>query len=132
VSALDVCDARTMGADAVLLIVAALDDVELTSLLSLARTLRLAPLVEVHDEAERDRARQKAGFLHAPETKGVSQGFALRAPIAGEVIESNAALKDDPSLVNQDPFGKGWLIKVKATAGMDKLMTAAEYDAKHS
>ena len=56
VSPLDVCDARTMGADAVLLIVAALDDAELASLLDLARSLRLAPLVEVHDEPELDRA----------------------------------------------------------------------------
>jgi indole-3-glycerol phosphate synthase len=56
VGALDVCDARAMGADAVLLIVAALDDGELTSLLELARDLELAPLVEVHDDAELDRA----------------------------------------------------------------------------
>jgi indole-3-glycerol phosphate synthase len=56
VSALDVCDARTMGADAVLLIVAALDDDELTLFLALARELALAALVEVHDEAELDRA----------------------------------------------------------------------------
>jgi indole-3-glycerol phosphate synthase len=56
VSPLDVCDARLMGADAVLLIVAALDDAELAELLALARTLALAPLVEVHDEPELDRA----------------------------------------------------------------------------
>ena len=56
VGPLDVCDARTMGADAVLLIVAALDDEELGTLLVLARSLGLAPLVEVHDEAELDRA----------------------------------------------------------------------------
>jgi indole-3-glycerol phosphate synthase len=56
VSALDVCDARTMGADAVLLIVAALDDAELTGLLALARSLELAALVEVHDGPELDRA----------------------------------------------------------------------------
>jgi len=56
VGPVDVCDARTMGADAVLLIVAALDDTELGSLLSLARELGLAPLVEVHDEPELDRA----------------------------------------------------------------------------
>jgi len=52
----DVCDARLMGADAVLLIVAALDDAALTDLLSLARDLALAPLVEVHDEPELERA----------------------------------------------------------------------------
>jgi indole-3-glycerol phosphate synthase len=56
VSPLDVCDARAMGADAVLLIVAALDDTELGSLLALARDLGLAPLVEVHDEEELARA----------------------------------------------------------------------------
>jgi indole-3-glycerol phosphate synthase len=56
VSPLDVCDARLMGADAVLLIVAALDDAELDGLLGLARQLALAPLVEVHDGRELDRA----------------------------------------------------------------------------
>jgi indole-3-glycerol phosphate synthase len=56
VGPLDVCDARIMGADAVLLIVAALADGELADLLSLARDLDLAPLVEVHDEPELDRA----------------------------------------------------------------------------
>ena len=56
VSALDICDARLMGADAVLLIVAALDDGELGSFLGLARDLGLAALVEVHDDTELDRA----------------------------------------------------------------------------
>ena len=57
VAPLDVCDARVMGADAVLLIVAALDDAELADRCrELARYLGLAPLVEVHDEAELDRA----------------------------------------------------------------------------
>jgi indole-3-glycerol phosphate synthase len=56
VSALDVCDARTMGADAVLLIVAALSDAELTAFLELARRCSLDALVEVHDELELKRA----------------------------------------------------------------------------
>lgn len=56
VAAVDVCDARIMGADAVLLIVAALDDHELTDLQALATELHLACLVECHDEAEIDRA----------------------------------------------------------------------------
>jgi indole-3-glycerol phosphate synthase len=56
VSALDVADARLMGADAVLLIAAALDDVELRDFLTLARELGLDALVEIHDEAELDRA----------------------------------------------------------------------------
>ncbi len=56
VSPLDVCDARAMGADAVLLIVAALDDGELNSLLHLSEQLALTALVEVHDELELGRA----------------------------------------------------------------------------
>jgi indole-3-glycerol phosphate synthase len=56
VDARDVCDARLMGADAVLLIVAALDDAELADLSALAIELGLDPLVETHDEAEVERA----------------------------------------------------------------------------
>jgi indole-3-glycerol phosphate synthase len=56
VDARDVVDARLMGADAVLLIVAALTDAELTRFRALAADLGLAALVEVHDEAELDRA----------------------------------------------------------------------------
>ena len=56
VSDADVCDARLMGADAVLLIVAALSDAELLGFSALARELALDALVEVHDEAELERA----------------------------------------------------------------------------
>ena len=56
VSPLDVCDARLMGADAVLLIVAALSDEELASFLGLSRRCSLTALVEVHDEIELQRA----------------------------------------------------------------------------
>jgi indole-3-glycerol phosphate synthase len=56
VSAADVADARLMGADAVLLIVAALDDAELRQFSALAEELSLTALVEVHDEAELERA----------------------------------------------------------------------------
>jgi indole-3-glycerol phosphate synthase len=56
VSARDVADARLLGADAVLLIAAALDDVELADFASLARDLGLDALVEVHDDTELERA----------------------------------------------------------------------------
>ncbi|HEY2427847.1 MAG TPA: indole-3-glycerol phosphate synthase TrpC, partial [Acidimicrobiales bacterium] len=56
VSRHDVCDARLMGADAVLLIVAALSDAELIDFVALAATLGMDALVEVHDEAELERA----------------------------------------------------------------------------
>jgi indole-3-glycerol phosphate synthase len=63
VSEADVCDARIMGADAVLLIVAALTDSELHTFLSLAARLGLAALVEVHDAVELDRALQSGATL---------------------------------------------------------------------
>jgi indole-3-glycerol phosphate synthase len=56
VGARDICDARIMGADCVLLIVAALDDEELKDLLSLTKELKMDALVETHDEAEVERA----------------------------------------------------------------------------
>ena len=56
VDARDVCDARLMGADAVLLIAAALDDAELTDFHALAAEVGLDALVEIHDEAELERA----------------------------------------------------------------------------
>ena len=63
VSAADVCDARIMGADAVLLIAAALDDVELADFHALAIDLGLDALVEIHDEAELEREGVEVGQL---------------------------------------------------------------------
>jgi glycine cleavage system H protein len=53
----------------------------------------------------------------------------LFLPVAGEVLEQNAALEEQPELVNQDPYGEGWLIKLKpaADANFDALLDAAAY-----
>jgi len=55
----------------------------------------------------------------------------LLMPIAGEVLEVNANLEDKPELVNSDPYGKGWIIKIQVSEGdsMDGLMNAEEYQA---
>jgi glycine cleavage system H protein len=58
-------------------------------------------------------------------TKSVGELF---APVNGEVVESNQAVVDDPTLVNSDPFGSGWLIKVRFTELPD-LMDAEQYQA---
>jgi glycine cleavage system H protein len=58
-------------------------------------------------------------------TKSVGELF---APVNGEVVESNQAVVDDPTLVNSDPFGAGWLIKVRFTELPD-LLTAEQYKA---
>ena len=53
----------------------------------------------------------------------------LYSPIGGEVAEVNGALEDSPQLVNQDPYGQGWMIKVrpKEPNELDKLMDAQQY-----
>ena len=43
----------------------------------------------------------------------------LFLPVAGEVLEQNEALADNPELVNQDPYGKGWLVKIKPNDAND-------------
>ena len=55
----------------------------------------------------------------------------LFMPIAGEVVEFNEAVEDDPSLVNSDPYGEGWLIKVKPdqVSELEGLLDAEAYTA---
>ena len=55
----------------------------------------------------------------------------LFMPVAGEVTEFNEAVDDDPALVNSDPYGEGWLIKVKVddASSLDGLMDAEGYKA---
>lgn len=53
----------------------------------------------------------------------------LYAPLAGEVVESNAALEDHPERVNQDPYGEGWMLRLKIADpdAVESLMDAAAY-----
>lgn len=61
--------------------------------------------------------------------KAVSELF---CPLAGEIVEINEALEGDPGLVNRDPYGDGWMIKLqlRSAADLDQLLTAADY-AQH-
>jgi glycine cleavage system H protein len=60
--------------------------------------------------------------------KSVSE---LYTPVEGEIIEGNSALDDDPSLINSDPFGAGWIVKLRLAGAADVsgLMTAEQYAA---
>ena len=58
-------------------------------------------------------------------TKSVGE---LYAPVDGEVVEANQAVIDQPDLVNSDPFGAGWMIKVRFAA-LPELLTADQYAA---
>ena len=51
------------------------------------------------------------------------------APVAGEVVALNDAVSDSPELINQDPFGAAWLIKLKGSFDTSALMDAAAYEA---
>ena len=54
----------------------------------------------------------------------------LFAPLAGQVVEVNGELADNPALVNQDPYGKGWMVKLrpKDAKDLEKLLSSADYE----
>ncbi|HEY7543921.1 MAG TPA: glycine cleavage system protein GcvH [Blastocatellia bacterium] len=66
-------------------------------------------------------------FGSVESVKAVSE---IYMPLGGEVSEVNAALADSPELVNEDPYGKGWMIEIKIAdpAEIDGLLSAAEYE----
>ncbi|HKN84793.1 MAG TPA: glycine cleavage system protein GcvH [Pyrinomonadaceae bacterium] len=66
-------------------------------------------------------------FGSVESVKAVSEVF---TPIAGVVVKINEALADEPETVNSDPYGEGWMIRLKmANPGVvDSLLTAAEYE----
>jgi glycine cleavage system H protein len=71
-------------------------------------------------------AHQPFGTIEA--VKAVSE---LYMPVAGEVVEVNGALDADPAVVNRDPYGEGWMVKVRTSASgaLDSLLDAAGYRA---
>ena len=69
---------------------------------------------------------RSAGCAEVESTKSVSE---IYAPLSGTVVEINAALEDAPELVNQDPYGEGWIFVVEMSdpAEVESLMGAAAY-----
>ena len=82
--------------------------------------------VENEKEGETIGANEVFGSIEAVKT--VSD---LCMPVTGEILEVNAALEDAPELVNNDPYGEGWMIKiaVKDVAELNDLMDAEAYAA---
>ena len=68
------------------------------------------------------------------EVESVKTTSDIYSAAPGEIIEVNKAVVDDPSLVNQDPYGKGWLAKVKVSdpAPLKSLMDAAAYGKQYA
>lgn len=82
--------------------------------------------VDVPTEGETVAAGEVFGSIEAVKTVAD-----LLMPVEGEVVELNAALEDQPELVNNDPYGEGWIIKVKMAdpAKVETLMDAAAYSS---
>jgi glycine cleavage system H protein len=70
-------------------------------------------------------------YAEIESVKAVSDVF---APLSGEIVEVNETLSQTPETVNQDPYGEGWLVKVKLTdpSETESLMNAADYRASVS
>ena len=85
----------------------------------------LGDIVYVDVDSLDDELDQEEVFGSIEAVKTVSDLF---MPIAGEVIEFNEALEDQPELVNTDPYGEGWIVKVKVTdKNEDNLLDAKAY-----
>ena len=82
--------------------------------------------VELPDVGDEVVQFEKMGEIES--VKAVSD---LYSPISGAVVERNEALADAPELVNDSPYGDGWLLRVRVSdsSEADKLMSAAEYEA---
>lgn len=86
----------------------------------------LGDIVFVELEAEDSEFDKDEVFGTVEAVKTVSELF---APVAGTILEVNESLEDDPELVNNDPYGQGWMVKFKLSDPdeLDSLMSADEY-----
>ena len=81
--------------------------------------------VEIETEGESLEAGDVFGTVEAVKT--VSDLF---MPLSGEVIEINDAIESNPEIVNTDPYGEGWMIKIKVSDQGDHLISAEDYKAE--
>ena len=81
--------------------------------------------VELPKVSEEFAANESFGSVES--VKAVSEVF---SPVSGKVAEVNEALNDEPEIVNVDPYGEGWMIRVRMSSPgeVDSLLTAAEYE----
>jgi glycine cleavage system H protein len=81
--------------------------------------------VELPKAGEEFAAHESFGSVES--VKAVSEIF---TPVSGKVVAANDSLNDEPEKVNQDPYGEGWMIKIKMSSSgeVDSLLTAAEYE----
>ncbi len=88
----------------------------------------LGDIVYVEVESLDETLKADAVFGTVEAVKTVSDLF---LPVAGEIIEFNESLEEEPEKVNDDPYGDGWMIKIKVsdTADLETLLSADDYKA---
>jgi glycine cleavage system H protein len=81
--------------------------------------------VEMPDVGQSFEVNDEIGTIES--VKAVAEVF---TPVGGEIVESNESLNETPELVNEDPHGKGWLVKIRLSSkeDLDGLMDAAAYE----
>lgn len=84
----------------------------------------LGDVVFVELPAEGDTFEAGEAFGSVESVKAVSD---LYAPVGGEVVEVNSALEDAPEKINEDPYGEGWIVKLR-TSGEADLLSPEEYE----
>jgi len=86
----------------------------------------LGDIVFVEIETVGETLNKGEAFGNIEAVKAVEE---LYLPVGGKIVEVNPALEDKPELVNTDPFGEGWMIRIEITnpAELDDLMDAAKY-----
>jgi len=89
-------------------------------------TGELGDIVFVEVEFDDEELDREEAFGSIEAVKTVSEMF---MPVAGVVAEINETLEDEPELINKDPYGTGWIIKIKMsdTSQVDELLDAAAY-----
>jgi glycine cleavage system H protein len=82
--------------------------------------------VEAPEVGQELSASQQAGVVESVKTASD-----IHAPVSGVVVEVNIELADDPELINQDPYGKGWIYKIKPhdISEVAKLLSSNAYEA---
>ena len=88
---------------------------------------QLGDIVFVELPAVGDKVSKEDAFGVVESVKAVSD---IYAPLSGKVVEVNDDLPDDPEMLNEDPYGDGWIIRIELTdpEEIEDLMTSAEYE----
>ena len=88
---------------------------------------QLGDIVFVELPAAGTAVKQMDKFGEIESVKAVSE---LYSPVTGEVAEANPMLADNPQLVNDDPYGEGWMLRIRLNdpGEVEKLLSAQEYD----